>query len=134
MEMSWANSNGQSDTDILRAGDIVPPYNDKSKQENNSRELESRRKNTSLPQQKHEVPRFDLAEEILAEQRKITAVKRKAPGKKSGHSSQQQQVQSIGYDIEEPMPALSEQQQIVAEIVARDIGKLCRGGYLEAGG
>ena len=126
MEMSWANSNRQNNADILRAGDIMPPYNDKSKQESNSRELKSRSKNASLPKQSHEVPRFDLADEILAEQRKITAVKRKAPGKKSEHSSQQQQVQSIGYAVEEPLPALSEQQQIIADIVARDIESLCR--------
>ncbi len=29
-----------------------------------------------------EIPKFDLAEQILAEQRKITAIRRKAPGKK----------------------------------------------------
>ena len=28
-----------------------------------------------------EIPKFDLAEQILAEQRKITAIRRKAPGK-----------------------------------------------------
>ena len=29
----------------------------------------------------NEIPKFDLAEQILAEQRKITAIRRKAPGK-----------------------------------------------------
>lgn len=130
-EMSKANNNGKSDADVLRAGDILPPYNKKGSQEDDSRQAKGQPRCTSGSQQKHEIPRFDLAEEILAEQRKITAVKRKAPGKKSESLRkhvQQRQVQAIGYTIEEPMPALSEQQQIIAEIVARDVGRLCSGG------
>jgi len=73
------------------------------------------------------IPKFDLAEQILAEQRKITAIKRKAPGKKNKAPNQQSQAQSIGYTIKQPPPILSEQEQIIAEIVARDIEKLYRG-------
>ncbi|MFQ6034268.1 MAG: hypothetical protein ACE5NM_00270 [Sedimentisphaerales bacterium] len=124
--MSKANNNGKSGADILRATDIVPPYSKKSNHEDNSRELKSRSKNNSLPQKKHEVPRFDLAEEILAEQRKITAIRRKAPSKTSQASSQKQQVQSIGYATPQPLPMLSEQQQIITEIVARDIKNLTK--------
>jgi len=97
--MSKANSN----PDILHAGDIMPPYNDKSNQEDNSRETKGSGQNTSSSQQKHAIPRFDLAEEILAEQRKIATVKRKAPS-----------------------PVLSEQKQIIAEIVTRDIENLTK--------
>lgn len=68
-------------------------------------------------QEKSEIPSFDLAEEIMAEQRKITAIRRKAPGKKT-------EAQPV--DIEQP---LSEQEKIIAEIVARDIERLCRGDY-----
>ena len=68
-------------------------------------------------QEKPEIPSFDLAEEIMAEQRKITAIRRKAPGKKT-------EAQPV--DIEQP---LSEQEKIIAEIVARDIERLCRGDY-----
>jgi len=71
-----------------------------------------------------EIPRFDLAEEILAQQRKITAIRRKAPSKKGETSSQQQQVRSTGYVPRQNPPLLSEQQQIIAEIVARDIEML----------
>ena len=153
MEMSWANSSKQSNADILRAGDIMPPYNDKSNQDDNVRELEGSSENTSLPQQKREIPRFDLAEEILAEQRKITAIRRKAPSptrqapasKKDEplgrdpalrelKQGQKQAVEPIGYTIAQPTSILSEKHQIIAEIVARDIKKLCRGGSLETGG
>ena len=85
------------------------------------------------------IPKFDLAEQILAEQRKITAIRRKAPGKpqrlpaqdgaagkKTKAPDQQPQAQSTGYTIKQPPPTLSEQEQIIAEIVARDIEKLCR--------
>jgi len=73
----------------------------------------------------NEIPRFDLSEQIMAEQRKITAIRRKAPGKKTKAPDQQTQAESIGYT--RPPPTLSEQEQIIAEIVARDIEKLYRG-------
>jgi hypothetical protein len=66
-----------------------------------------------------EIPHFDLAEEIMAEQRKITAIRRKAPGKKTEAQRSEPQVQ--------PTPELPEQEKIIAEIVTRDIERLCRG-------
>ena len=78
--------------------------------------------------EKAEIPTFDLAEEIMAEQRKITAVKRKAPGKKTEDQRAEPQAEPAGYTtIEQPVPTLPEQDQIIAEIVARDIEGLCRG-------
>jgi hypothetical protein len=90
-------------------------------------------------QQANEIPKFDLAEQIMAEQRKITAIKRKAPGKPQRLPSQdgaagqktkapdrQPRIESTGYAIEPPR-ALSEEELIIAEIVARDIEKLYRG-------
>ena len=97
-----------------------------------------------------EIPKFDLAEQIMAEQRKITAIRRKAPGKpqqlpslgpavtrvqaqdgaagkKIEPANQQSQAESIGYTIQPPPLTLSEQGRIIAEIVARDIEKLRRG-------
>jgi hypothetical protein len=76
-----------------------------------------------------EIPSFDLAEEIMAEQRKITAIRRKAPGQKTEAQRSEPQAQPADYTIEQPTPTLSEQEKIIAEIVARDIEKLCRGDY-----
>jgi len=78
-------------------------------------------------QKEGEIPRFDLAEEIMAEQRKITAIRRKAPGKKTEAERRQEQVEPISYSLEQPMPEESEQNRLIAEIVARDIKRLCRG-------
>lgn len=77
-------------------------------------------------QQTSQIPKFDLAEQIMAEQRKITAIRRKAPGKKTKAPDRQPQAQSTGYTIKPPPPTLSEQEQIIAEIVARDIEIFCR--------
>ena len=77
-----------------------------------------------------EIPRFDLAEKIMAEQRKITAIKRKAPSKKSEAQKAEPQVGPVGHTIGLPTPVLLEQEQIVAEIVARDIEKFCRSDTL----
>jgi hypothetical protein len=76
-----------------------------------------------------EIPSFDLAEEIMAEQRKITAIRRKAPGQKTEAQRLKPETQIVDHIIEQPKPLLSEQEKIIAEIVARDIERLCRGDY-----
>jgi hypothetical protein len=76
-----------------------------------------------------EILKFDLAEEIMAEQRRITAIRRKAPGQKTDAQGLKPEVQPVDHIIEEPKPALSEQEKIIAEIVAKDIERLCRGDY-----
>ena len=79
-------------------------------------------------QEKSQIPKFDLAEEIMAEQRKITSIRRRAPGKKIEAQSQEPEVELISHTLPQPIPALSGQEQIVAEIVARDIESLCKRG------
>jgi hypothetical protein len=76
-----------------------------------------------------EIPSFDLAEEIMAEQRKITAIRRKAPGQKTEVQRLKPETQIVDHIIDQPKPLLSEQEKIIAEIVAKDIEKLCRGDY-----
>ena len=100
--MSKAENNEQADADILeckadilRARDIIPgdrtPYKQKIRQESKSQI--SSKETISTPdttetsaknnmQEETEIPRFDLAEDIMAEQRKFTSIKRKAPDKK----------------------------------------------------
>lgn len=102
--------------------------------------------------QQTDIPKFDLAEEIMAAQRKITAARRKAPGKKpvSGkvpriesplltldeHQAPTNEERTLptGNIASQPIPACPTygwssspgQSQIIAEIVARDIEKLCQ--------
>jgi len=84
---------------------------------------------TETSGQTPEIPSFDLAEEIMAEHRRITSIKRKAPGQKAEAQRLKPEVQPVDHIIEEPKQALSEQEKIIAEIVAKDIEKLCRGDY-----
>ena len=79
----------------------------------------------------HEIPEFDLAEEIMAEQRRITAVKRKAPAKKIEAVSPPSTTSPAGSAGLSQWPRPLAQEQIIAEIVARDIEKLCRGDMLD---
>lgn len=83
-------------------------------------------------QQRSEIPEFDLAEKIMAKQRKITAIRRRAPGKQDEAQSQEPEVESIGYTIGQPSSALPEQEHIIAEVVARDIEKFVRGWDLKS--
>ncbi len=77
-------------------------------------------------QEKSEIPKFDLAEQIMAEQRKITAIRRKGPGKLTKPPKKLHPAESIAHNFE-PHPILSGQGQIIADIVARDIEKFCKG-------
>ena len=102
-------------------------------------------KDSNADNKSSEIPKFNLAEQILAEQRKIAAIRRKGPGKKAEAPKQQRkaepdpvlqedrkmEAQSTGYTINPP-PILSEQEQIIAEIVARDIEKLYGGDISNA--
>jgi hypothetical protein len=140
--VSKTNSDKQDDAEVLRAQDIVPLYNKKINQKRDFQKMETddvSAEGADVEQKKGKIPKFDLAKEIMAEQRKITAIRRKAPAKagmnradvacpdrKAQAPSRESGVQSVRYTIQPP-PTVSEQEQIIAEIVARDIEKLCRG-------
>jgi hypothetical protein len=116
--MNQANNNKQNDDGILRAGDILPPYKVQPAHTSGS-SIEQR--------EKHGIPRFNLAEEIMAEQRKVTSAKRKAPGPKSVTPSLREKViESIRHSVIPPTPLLLDQQQVITEIVARDIMQMRR--------
>jgi len=77
-----------------------------------------------------EVPRFNLAEQIMAEQRKSSATKRKAPNRKI--VSVRQQAYNAGLTgpsrqevLDEEKEFSSTQQEIIAWIVRQDIERLC---------
>lgn len=71
----------------------------------------------------YEIPKFDLTEKIMSEHRKNSAVRRKAPGRKT-ETSNQQHIRSFSYTTKPPS-MLSEQETIIAEIVTRDIERFC---------
>ena len=78
----------------------------------------------SAMQETSDIPKFDLAEQIMAEHRKITAIRRKGPAKKANPPKKLHPAESIARNVK-PRPIVSEPGHIIAEIVARDIEKLC---------
>ena len=125
--MSKADENEQIDADILecrkdilRARDIIPGGAEEEKGD--------LAPPPASEQKRPEVPRFDLAEDIMAEQRKVTAIKRKGPGEKVKVSRAERQAGAVGYKIRHPREAAGEESRLIAEIVARDIERLCRVG------
>ena len=68
-----------------------------------------------------EIPAFDLAEEIMARQRQTVATKRKAPG-----TTKAADVVPLR-PAEKQQRVISPKDKIVANIVAKDIEKLCKG-------
>ena len=125
--MSEADNNEKTDADILqckedvlRARDIIPGTSKRDKGDSAPLPLSAGKK-------EGEIPTFDLTEDIMAEQRKTAAIRRKAPGKKTEGKNKELQADAIGYTIGQPTLAKSEQDRIIAEIVARDIERLRRG-------
>ena len=125
----------ESKEDILRARDIMPPYNTEKRRENQEKTANKEAevvksdddkslKAKEIEVEPMEIPRFDLAEEIMAEQRKITAIKRKSPERKM-EAEARPAVGSFHYALEPQRLTLSGQEDIIAEIVARDIKRLC---------
>jgi len=132
--VSKADNNEQIDADILqckedilRARDIIPS---RAKRD----EAGSAPPPAAEEEKEGEIPTFDLAEDITAKQRNITAIRRKAPGKKTEPKSRQPQAGPVGYTIGQPTLGQPEQDRIIAEIVARDIERLRRGSTPRAGG
>jgi len=105
-KQSSKNMNSQTDT-------IKAPF-----VSNSSAECED------VMRQSNEIPTFDLAEQIMAEHRKMTAVKRKGPGRMARPPQKRHPAESIERNVV-PGPVLSGPEQVIAEIVARDIKNLC---------
>lgn len=108
----------QHKKNILRSSDIMPPFNKK--------EVGSAKPPKNAPHQ-DEIPTFDLSGEMTAQQRKLTAVKRKPPFQRTEQSITTQDAGAAEYtqpDVTQPLP---ERDEIISEIVARDIERFCRG-------
>ena len=99
----------KSKEDVLRAKDIIPSANSKPP---------SNQKST-------DIPKLDLGKQIMAQDRKVTAVKRKAPGLPV--AAKKEVVKPAVRLKESEPPAAS---KYIAEIVARDIKRLYSGEIL----
>ena len=73
-----------------------------------------------------DIPKFDLAGQIMAEHRKITAVRRKGPAKNAKAAKKLHPAELIARKVATG-PIVYGPQQIIAEIVARDIENFCIG-------
>ncbi len=111
--MAEKNDNRRSKrTRILRAADVIPPFNLDVTQANE-------------PADPAEIPTFDLADNMLAEHRQMAARRRKAPSQMPTESQIQPERRVMSHVVEPPSRDLREVQRVVAEIVARDIQRLC---------
>ena len=79
-----------------------------------------------------DIPRFDLAEDIMAEQRRLTAVRRKGPGGPEPVNLTPSPVLPAAVRPSQSSHSFSEgfnyiSDPIIADIVTRDIERLCSG-------
>jgi len=117
---------------VLRAMDVIPPFGGPVSPERlqSIPPAKSPDEPPVEPETDSDVPTLDLGEKILAEQRRVTAGKRRGPGgdrptvrTDSDESPVIPKTSPEGASEEE----LAELQSIVADIVARDIERLCTG-------
>jgi len=82
-----------------------------------------------------DIPTLDLGEKILAEQRRVNSRRRKGPGTsaperelepESSERPEESLLETVG-PVETASDEVVRLQEIVAEIVARDIERLCQG-------
>ncbi|MBN2180434.1 MAG: hypothetical protein JW715_00865 [Sedimentisphaerales bacterium] len=133
--MSKTNDDKKSDINVLRARDLIPPYHKENSQEQKQSEKEQAMENVNnraehqkghseeTQSYKEGIPTFDLAKQIMSEQRKVAAVKRKRTNKKNEDVIHEHKNQPIDHKVKS-IPTLSRQEQIIAEIVKRDIEML----------
>lgn len=148
--MDGMNHNGKPKrTRVLRATDVIPPFDKSVPPSDKGRtngeppragpfEADGREGGPEgcfvpgdaagpLPADGVEIPTYDLAENILAEQRRAAGKRRRAPGRTEDEPVAS--IQGAGVRVSVPelaSPDLLELQRIVGEIVARDIERLCR--------
>ena len=116
--MSKRSKNKKGDDDALRMEDIVPPFRKAAKRTRPSSEDQP----VSQSDRSEEIPHLDLAEKIMATQRKKTAARRSGPNARRRRSAV---IKPVGSAIPAEIPLVSEHQKIITEIVARDIQRLC---------
>lgn len=140
--MNNADGDGQFDAGIqqrkegvLRAKDIIPSLRTTFGQET---DFDKTAQNLPRPpagaetspetgQRRSEIPRFNLAEEIMAEHRKITAIRRKGPVQIDAAQKAVREAETVGDKKGQMSAELSEQELIIAEIVEKDIKRLSQG-------
>jgi hypothetical protein len=87
-----------------------------------------------------DIPRFDLAQDIMVEQRRLTAIRRKGPDGIAPVSSIQPQISTdlpslldtrySQSNIEHRVSRIADWDPIIADIVAKDIERLCSGARI----
>lgn len=104
-----------NDKPVLRAEDILPPFNKSATGQGQNPQAQ--------------IPQFNLAEQILAEQRKVTATRRKRTNPDLRQQTTDNNLQTKNnlkswvLGLEPNRDPL--QERIITEIVARDIRQLC---------
>jgi len=121
---------------VLRAADVMPPFDklpDGAAETGGSDGVDGGLAAEATPDAglsqagDVEVPVYDLAENILAEQRRVAARRRRSPSQAQVERVAVPQSDGVRPSFAElPSDDLPELQRIVAEIVARDIDRLCR--------
>ena len=118
------NSNGNKKPPILRVSDIIPPFHNdliedskKLRPDKGLHNIQEREEQKNSNPENSEIPKFDVASQILTRQRQVSAMKRVSPAELKGSV--------IPEENKKHEPLCEEKQDKIAikEIVKRDIDK-----------
>ena len=125
MNNAGKNSNGVKKPPVLHLADIITPCRSnfilQSQNHNNSSPQEHKSKSAD----NFDIPKFDIAEQVLANQRRLSAMKRKPPSSKTPIQAEQT---ANAFNKVDFRPQIYEQTgfTVIKEIVTRDIETLFR--------
>ncbi len=104
-------------SEVLRAQDIIPSAESKSEQGNSMAAGDAKIVQNG-------VPRFDLATEIMAQQRKLTSSRRKKPENKVQPAREELHAKASAASTKAFALPTSVHASVIAEIVKRDIQRM----------
>ena len=114
-------------TNALRATDVIPPFGKSAPPSDNGEADAEQARALSSKAGDGAIPAYDLAENILAEQRRAAGRRRRGPVRVPEEPAvlpEKPAMRVLATDL--ASQNLLELQRIVAEIVAKDIERLCR--------
>ena len=122
----------------MRVSDIIPPFHNDLIRESQNHKASNGSQNNPSAEQKNteaesfEIPKFDIANQILTQQRKYSALRRVSPAELKSSGGQGQK-ETANIDSESPFAGRDDAKDIgvIKEIVRRDISKLCLTNHID---
>lgn len=128
MNNAGKNNNSIKKPPILRVADIIPAHHDgliqesqKQKANNGLQNNQDTPENKTTGETNYKIPKFNVAEQILANQRRTSSMKRLSPARHKDTGAQEHTPQTS-----QAVSPVRQDITVIKEIVRRDIESFCQ--------